>query len=338
MGTDKLRDVVRNMREELQKLGCEVRFETKLSGFQIKNGQISGAVLTHGKTDALFETNYIVLAPGHSARDTFAMLHETGIPMQSKRFAVGARIEHRQSELTRAQYGPFAGHPSLPVPDYKLSAHLPGGRSVFSFCVCPGGLVVAAASEEGLLVTNGMSRYARDEENINGALLVGVGPEDFGNDHPLAGVLYQRELEKRAFAAGGGGFHAPVQRVEDFLLGKKSRGFGDIAPSYRPGVNPADLSACLPPEIIGAMRETLPLFERKIKGFAHPDAVLTGVESRSSSPVRILRGADGQSAVAGLFPCGEGAGYAGGIMSSAVDGIRAAEAVCRSLGAKKIEG
>jgi len=335
VGTDRLRVVVKSLREELLKLGCEIRYETRLVSLTVRDGAVAGARLKKGSDELSLDADRIVLAPGHSARDTFAMLYDLGVPMAQKNFAVGVRIEHRQELFDRAQYGRLAGHSALPVSSYKLSVHLSGGRSVFSFCVCPGGSVVAAASEPGRLVTNGMSEYARDRENINGALLVGVGPADYGDTHPLAGVQYQRKLENDAFILGGGHWHAPAQRVEDFLKHRKSRRFGDVRPSYLPGVTPADLSGCLPEALCGAVREALPLFDRRISGFALPDAVLTGVESRSSSPVRILRGEDGQSPLTGLFPCGEGAGYAGGIMSSAVDGIRAAEAVCRSLGLSK---
>ena len=273
VGTDKLRDVVRNMRQELQQLGCEVRFETRLESLKIKDGRICGAYLSDGKTQALFESGYIVLAPGHSARDTFTMLHG----VRRLRCKASALPSGRVSSTDRLPSPRRSTDPlrrTRPFQCLVISSALICRADARSFpsASAPEEGVVAAASEEGFLVTNGMSRYARDEENINGALLVGVGPEDFGNDHPLAGVQYQRELEKRAFAAGGGGFHAPAQRAEDFLLGRKSRGFGDIHPSYRPGVLPADLSSCLPPDICSAIQQALPLFERKIKGFAYPDA------------------------------------------------------------------
>lgn len=269
----------------------------------------------------------ILLAPGHSARDTFQMLYEAGVPMEAKPFAVGVRIEHRQRDMDAAQYRQYAGHPCLPASTYKLSCHTAAGRGVFSFCVCPGGQVVAAASEPGRVVTNGMSHYARSGENINGGMLVGVTPEDFGTDHPLAGVAWQRQLEEAAFRLGGGGFLAPCQRVEDFLAHRPSTGPGAVLPSYRPGVTWCDLHGCLPSFLTGAMEEALPLLERKLRGYAQPDALLTAVETRSSSPVRILRDESGQSALRGLYPCGEGAGYAGGILSAAADGMRCAEKI-----------
>ena len=245
--------------------------------------------------------------------------------MVQKPFAVGVRIEHRQRDMDAAQYKQYASHPGLPAATYKLSCHLPNGRSAFSFCVCPGGQVVAAASEAGRVVTNGMSEYARDRENINGALLVNVTPEDFGSDHPLAGIAFQRALEERAYALGGSTYAAPCQRVEDFLAHRSSVSCGKVQPSYRPRVVYTDLHACLPSFVAETIELALPLLDRKIHGYAHGDALLTAVESRSSSPVRILRGADGQCNIAGLYPCGEGAGYAGGILSAAADGMRCAE-------------
>ena len=257
-------------------------------------------------------------------------LHALGVKMSPKPFAIGARIEHRQADVDRAQYGRFAGHPALGAADYKLAVHLPGGRSAYTFCMCPGGQVVAAASEAGGVVVNGMSLYARDGENANSALLVNVLPEDFGGDDPLAGVRFQQKWERAAFEAGGGDYRAPAQRVGDFLARRPSEGPGKVTPSYRPGVRWASLDGCLPGFVTDAMREALPLLDRKLKGFAHPDAVLTGVETRSSSPVRIERDADGLSNLRGLYPCGEGAGYAGGIMSAAVDGMKCAEALINS--------
>ena len=267
----------------------------------------------------------VILAVGHSARDTFRMLKDAGAAMSPKPFAIGARIEHRQAWIDRAQYGPAAGHPALGAADYKLAVHLPGGRSVYTFCMCPGGVVVAAASEDGGVVVNGMSLYARDGENANSALLVNVLPGDFGGDDPLAGVRFQQRWERAAFEAGGGDWRAPAQRVGDFLVNRPSGGPGGVTPSYRPGVKWTRIDGCLPGFVTGAMRAALPLLDRKLKGFAHPDAVLTGVETRSSSPVRIERDDACQSNLRALYPCGEGAGYAGGIMSAAVDGIRCAE-------------
>ena len=285
-------------------------------------------VTAEGET---IECGSLILAVGHSARDTFRVLERRGIRLEQKPFSLGARIEHLQQAIDRAQYGRFAGHPELEAADYKLAVHLPGGRGVYTFCMCPGGEVVAAASEEGRVVTNGMSRRARDGVNANSALLVGVGPQDFGGDHPLAGMLWQEKLETLAFEAGGGGYRAPAQRVEDFLHARPSTGFGDVVPSYRPGVTPGSLDSVLPRELTDAMRQGLSMLDARLHGFACPDAVLTGVETRSSSPVRILRGENLQSVtLPGLYPCGEGAGYAGGIVSAAVDGIRCAEEVLRN--------
>ena len=325
IGTDVLREVVRRLREELLSLGCDVRFGHKLAGLDIRSGALAGLTVEGPGGAYPLPCDALVLSPGHSARDTFRMLLDAGVPMAPKPFAIGVRIEHSQAAVSEAQFGP--AWERLPAADYKLACHLPGGRSAFTFCVCPGGQVVAAASEEGRLVTNGMSLRARDGANINGGFLVGVEPADFGSAHPLAGVEFQRRWEEAAFALGGGGFRAPAQTVGDFLAGRASTALGDVAPTYRPGVTPAALDRCLPAFVADTLRGALPLFDRKLKGFAAPGALLTGVETRSSSPVRILRGADLQSPVRGLYPCGEGAGYAGGITSAAVDGIRVAEAV-----------
>lgn len=325
IGTDLLRDVVKAIRLELLELGCDVRFGHRLTGLEIRNGQLT-ALKAQGPQGAYdLPCDALILAPGHSARDTFELLLEAGVPLAPKPFAIGVRIEHAQAALSQAQFGP--AWQRLPAADYKLACHLPDGRSAFTFCVCPGGQVVAAASEEGRLVTNGMSRRARDGANINGGFLVGVGPGDFGSSHPLAGVAFQRRWEEAAFALGGGGFRAPAQTVGDFLSGRASAALGGVAPTYRPGVTPADLRRCLPGYVADTLRSALPLFDRKLRGFASPEALLTGVETRSSSPVRILRGEDLQSPIRGLYPCGEGAGYAGGITSAAVDGVRVAEAV-----------
>ena len=325
IGTDLLRDVVKAIRLELLELGCDVRFGHRLTGLEIRNGQLT-ALKAQGPQGAYdLPCDALILAPGPSARDTFELLLEAGVPLAPKPFAIGVRIEHAQAALSQAQFGP--AWQRLPAADYKLACHLPDGRSAFTFCVCPGGQVVAAASEEGRLVTNGMSRRARDGANINGGFLVGVGPGDFGSSHPLAGVAFQRRWEEAAFALGGGGFRAPAQTVGDFLSGRASAALGGVAPTYRPGVTPADLRRCLPGYVADTLRSALPLFDRKLRGFASPEALLTGVETRSSSPVRILRGEDLQSPIRGLYPCGEGAGYAGGITSAAVDGVRVAEAV-----------
>ena len=325
IGTDVLRDVVKTIRQELIRLGCDVRFGHQLTGLTLREGAVAGLTVEGPQGTYDLPCDALILSPGHSARDTFQMLLEAGVPMEQKPFAIGVRIEHPQSAISLAQFGP--AWERLPAADYKLACHLPNGRSAFTFCVCPGGQVVAAASEEGRLVTNGMSHRARDGKNINGGFLVGVNPADFGSDHPLAGVAFQRRWEEAAFRLGGGSYHAPAQTVKDFLARQASKALGSVEPTYRPGVTPTDLDRCLPDYVTDTLRGALPVFDRKLHGFAAPDSLLTGVETRSSSPVRILRGEDCQSAVRGLYPCGEGAGYAGGITSAAVDGIRVAEAV-----------
>ena len=329
IGTDILRQVVKRIRQELIALGCDVRFGHRLTGLETGEGMLTGVRVEGPQGTYRLDCDALVLAPGHSARDTFAMLHGAGVPMEQKPFAIGVRIEQDQGAISRAQYGP--AWEQLPPSDYKLACHLPTGRSAFTFCVCRGGEVVAAASAPGQVVTNGMSYRARDGKNINGGFLVGVGPEDFsafGSD-PLAGVRFQEQWEHAAFQLGGGNFFAPAQRVEDFLLRKPSQGPGSIRPSYRPGVTWTELDRCLPQAVADTLRGALPLMDRKLRGFACPDGVLTGVETRSSSPVRILRDETLQSALRGLYPCGEGAGYAGGIVSAAVDGIRVAEAIAK---------
>ena len=337
IGTDVLRQVVKAIRLELIRLGCDVRFESQLTAIQTEEGAVRSITVTTDTGNYDLPCDSLILAPGHSARDTFAMLHAMDLPMEQKNFAIGVRIEHRQRDISAAQFGDY--WKDLPPADYKLSCHLPSGRSAFTFCVCPGGEVVAAASDYGQVVTNGMSHRARDGENINGGFLVGVGPEDFPGDDPLAGVRFQEAWELAAWELGTGGaaprwqkdaplFHAPAQTVGDFLAGRPSQGPGQVQPTYRPGVTWSDLTRCPPAYVTDTLREALPIFDRKVHGFAAPDAVLTGVETRSSSPVRILRGEDLQSTgLRGLYPCGEGAGYAGGIMSAAVDGVRVAEAV-----------
>lgn len=328
IGTDYLRQVVRNLRCEIIRLGGEVRFESKLDGIFAENGKIVGASVNGERID----TDHLVLAIGHSARDSFEMLHRAGVYMEQKPFSIGARIEHRQKRVNRAQYGAAAEHPALGAADYKLSCHLPDGRAAYTFCMCPGGQVVAAASEEGGVAVNGMSLFARDGENANSALLVSVGPSDYGADDPLAGVRFQRKWEKAAFEVGGGDYRAPAQKVGDFLSGKPSQEGGGVAPSYRPNVCWTSLEKCLPDYVIADMKAAIGIFDRKLKGFADPDAVLTGVETRSSSPVRICRNEKLQSKnLGGLYPCGEGAGYAGGILSAAVDGIKCAEALILSV-------
>ena len=328
IGTDVLRRVVKSMREELLSLGGQVRFGHQLVGLNTQQGTLLSVDIQNGQQAYQLPCNALILAPGHSARDTFSMLYEAGVPMEQKSFAIGVRIEHSQEAVSRAQFGP--AWDKLPAADYKLACHLPSGRSAFTFCVCPGGQVVAAASELGQVVTNGMSLHARDGANINGGFLVGITPEDFPGDHPLDGVRFQEQWEQAAWNIGGGNALAPAQRVEDFLEERPSKGPGSIHPTYRPGVVWGTLNGVLPQYVLDTLKDALPIFDRKLHGFAHPDAVLTGVETRSSSPVRILRGADYQSpALSGLYPCGEGAGYAGGITSAAVDGIKVAEALIR---------
>ncbi|MEA4894451.1 MAG: hypothetical protein VB064_04235 [Oscillospiraceae bacterium] len=325
VGTDILRDVVKNIRQELITLGCDIRFESRLSGLNIKNKELS-AVIVETK-DGTYEMpcDALILAPGHSARDTFEMLCAEGIPMEQKAFAIGVRVEHRQEAISVSQYGGFAE--MLPPADYKLACHLPNGRSAFTFCVCPGGEVVAAASEAERLVTNGMSLRARGGENINAGFLVGVNPSDFMSKHPLGGMRFQEAWENRAYILGGGDYRAPIQTIGDFMSKRASAKLGSVEPTYRPGIKPADLRDCLPEYVSDTLFGAIPVFERSLRGFADPDALMTGIETRSSSPVRILRGDNFQTDVRGIFPCGEGAGYAGGITSAAVDGIKVAEAV-----------
>lgn len=332
VGTDYLYRVLQGLRAELLSLGADIRFSHQLTDLQQEEGRLTGLTVSSPEGTYCLPCRQLILCPGHSARDTFFMLHRRGVAMEAKPFAVGVRIEHRQADCDAAQYRALAGHPGLSAATYQLSCHLPGGRGVFSFCVCPGGEVVAAASEAEQVVTNGMSAFARDRENINGGLLVGVTPEDFGGtDDPLAGVAFQRRLEAAAYALGGGGYRAPAQRVEDFLAGRPSAGPGRVAPSYRPGVTWTDLRRCLPAFVADAIAEALPILGRKLRGYDSPDAVLTAVESRSSSPIRIPRDETYQSSLRGLYPCGEGAGYAGGILSAAADGMRCAEQLCASL-------
>ena len=332
VGTDYLHVTLQNLRRDLLALGADIRFESQLTDLHVENGALTSITVTGPDGSYTLPCRHLVLCPGHSARDTFEMLHARGVPMEAKPFAVGVRIEQRQADCDAAQYKQYAGHPGLPVSTYKLSCHLPGGRSAFSFCVCPGGEVVAAASEENRVVTNGMSEFARDKENINGALLVNVTPEDFGGDNsPLAGIAFQRKLEDDAYTLGGGRYFAPAQRVEDFLARRPSTGPGRVKPSYRPGVTWTDLHQCLPPFVTETLEQALPILGQKLAGYDQPDAVLTAVESRSSSPVRIPRDETYQSAIHGLYPCGEGAGYAGGILSAAADGMRCAEQICQCI-------
>jgi uncharacterized protein len=336
IGTFRLVGVVEKMRAELQALGAEVRFGARVSDVLIEAGQVRGVTLATGEQ---LRADHVVLALGHSARDTFAMLNARGVFMEAKPFSVGFRIEHPQSLIDKARFGASAGHPILGAADYKLVHHAGNGRSVYSFCMCPGGTVVAATSEPERVVTNGMSQYSRNERNANAGIVVGIAPQDYRQDglaagpvNPLDGLAFQRRWESRAFELGGGGYHAPGQLVGDFIRGQRSTEFGAVLPSYKPGVRLGDLATSLPEYVITAIREALPAFERQIKGFSLPDAVLTGVETRTSSPLRITRGKDWQSLnVKGLYPAGEGAGYAGGIMSAGVDGIEVAEAVGRAM-------
>ena len=328
VGTDRLHIALKSLRARLLELGTDIRFESRLSDIRTVDGEVTAITVDGPEGTYSLPCRHVVLALGHSARDTFEMLYRQGVPMEAKPFAVGVRIEHRQSDMDFAQYRTCAGHPGLPASSYKLSCHLPEGRAAYSFCVCPGGQVVAAASEEHRLVTNGMSEFARDKENINGALLVNVTPVDFGGDkHPLAGIAFQRRLEEAAFALGGSGYRAPCQRVGDFLAHRASVRCGRVKPSYRPGVTYTNLRHCLPDFICDTLEGALPILGKKLLGYADPDALLTAVETRSSSPVRLPRDAAYQSATRGLFPCGEGAGYAGGILSAAADGMRCAESI-----------
>ena len=331
IGTDELQKTVRGLREEIVRLGGQVRFEHCVTELLVQSGQVTGLRVRTPEGEQEIACRQVILAIGHSARDTVETLHRQGLIMEQKPFAVGVRIEHPRRMIDQSQYGPAAGHPALGAADYKLHCRPDTGRGVFTFCMCPGGVVMAAASEEGGVVVNGMSEHARAGDNSNSALLVGVQPGDFGDGHPLAGFGFQRRMEQAAYALGGGGYRAPAQLVEDFLRGRASVRLGDVTPSYRPGVTLTDLHACLPDFVSRSLAGALPMLGRQLHGFDRPDAVLTGVESRSSSPVRILRDAAGQSSVAGVFPCGEGAGYAGGIMSAAVDGLRCAEWVLAAL-------
>ncbi|MEG5000469.1 NAD(P)/FAD-dependent oxidoreductase [Microcoleus sp. B4-D4] len=328
IGTFKLVGIVQTMRAKIESLGGEIRFQTRVEDIHIENGKVQGLTLASGEYIA---SNYIVLAVGHSARDTFEMLFSRGVYIEAKPFSIGFRVEHPQQLIDRCRFGDRAAHKLLGAADYKLVHHCQNGRSVYSFCMCPGGLVVAAASEPGRLVTNGMSQYSRNERNANSGIVVGITPEDYPG-HPLAGIEFQRRLEERAFELGGGTYNAPGQLVGDFLANRPSTALGSVQPSYTPGVVMTDLSESLPDFAIAAIREALPAFDKQIKGFAMDDAVLTGVETRTSSPIRIKRREDYQSLnTEGLYPAGEGAGYAGGILSAGIDGIKVAEAVALSI-------
>ena len=343
IGTFRLVTMVESMRATIESLGGEVRFGSRVDDLLIDTDvagarQLRGVMLASGEQ---IRTDHVVLAVGHSARDTFAMLHARGVYLEAKAFSIGFRVEHPQSIIDRARFGAQAGHPLLGAADYKLVHHASNGRAVYSFCMCPGGTVVAAMSEPGRVVTNGMSQYSRNERNANAAIVVGIDPVDFapydstpdqGGGSPLAGIALQRALESQAYVLGGENYNAPGQLVGDFLAGRPSREFGEVLPSFKPGVTLGSLDGALPAYAIEAIREAMPAFERQIKGFALHDAVFTGVETRTSSPIRIRRDDSLQSLnTRGLYPAGEGAGYAGGILSAGVDGIRVAEAVARSI-------
>ncbi|MBC8745511.1 putative FAD-dependent dehydrogenase [Paraburkholderia sp. WC7.3g] len=328
IGTFRLVSMVEKMRAMIHELGGEVRFETRVEDIDIDHGQVRGLTLSTGET---LLCDHVVLAVGHSARDTFQMLYDRGVHVEAKPFSLGFRIEHPQGVIDRSRFGKFAGHKELGAADYKVVHHCSNGRAVYSFCMCPGGTVVAATSEPGRVVTNGMSQYSRAERNANAGIVVGITPDDYPGG-PLAGIAFQRKWEERAFELGGGNYMAPGQLVGDFIAGRPSTSLGSVVPSYKPGVRPTDLSTALPDYAIEAIREALPQMEKKIAGFAMHDAVLTGVETRTSSPVRVRRGDDYQSInVKGLYPAGEGAGYAGGIYSAAIDGIEVAEAVALKI-------
>jgi len=330
IGTFKLVSMIEQMRESIIALGGEIRFSQRVERLNLEDGRVRGVVLAGG---GQLRSDHVVLAVGHSARDTFETLHEQGVYIEAKPFSIGFRAEHPQSLIDACRFGPQAGHPILGAADYKLVHHCRNGRSVYSFCMCPGGTVVAATSEPGRVVTNGMSQYSRNERNANSAIVVGITPEDYPGG-PLAGIEFQRQLESHAFELGGGDYNAPGQLVGDFIARRASTAFGGVQPSYKPGVTLGALDSSLPAYAIDAIREALPAFDRQIRGYAMQDAVLTGVETRTSSPVRIKRGDDFQSInTPGLYPAGEGAGYAGGILSAGVDGIKVAEAVALSLSA-----
>ena len=328
IGTFRLVSMVEKMRASIIELGGEIRFSQRVDDFDIQDGQVTGLTLSSGEK---IQSRHIAIAIGHSARDTFQVLHDKGVYIEAKPFSVGFRIEHRQSVIDEARFGRNAGNEILGAADYKLVHHCKNGRSVYSFCMCPGGTVVAATSEEKRVVTNGMSQYSRNERNANSAVVVGIDPSDYPGG-PLAGLDFQRQLESRAYVMGGENYNAPAQRVGDFLKGKPSKALGGVQPSYTPGITLTDLSTSLPDFCIDALREAIPAFNRKIKGFAAEDALLTGVETRTSAPINIKRDHSFQSInTKGLFPGGEGAGYAGGIMSAAIDGIKIAEAMALSL-------
>lgn len=324
IGTDKLRGVIKNIRQEIIRLGGQIRFETCLTSLEIKQEKIKAIILNNQERLLVDD---LILAIGHSARDTYRMLHDHKLTMSAKAFSVGLRIEHRAEMINKSRYGAYYKHQKLGPARYKLVEHLKNNRSVYTFCMCPGGYVMAATSELEMVVVNGMSKYAQEGDNSNSALLVPVTPADFYSEHPLAGIEFQRQWEQAAYLAGGSNYSAPVQLVGDFLEGQESACLGGVTPSYQPGTKLTSLDSCLPAYVLESIREALPLMDKKIKGFAHPEAILTGVETRSSSPVRLERNEKCESSVLGIYPAGEGAGYAGGIVSSAIDGLRVAEII-----------
>jgi hypothetical protein len=326
IGTDKLRSIVKNMRENIINLGGEVRFETTLTDIKINDGKVVAAIMNRKEE---IPTDDIIIAIGHSARDTYEMLLQKKLNIVQKDFSIGVRIEHTAEMINKSQYDTFYNHPSLPTGRYKLVSHSEKNRSVYTFCMCPGGYVVAATSEDKQVVTNGMSEYAQDGKNSNSALLVPITTQDFESNHPLAGVEFQRKWEKLAYITGGSNFSAPIQLVGDFLKGNPSTAIKSIKPTYLPGVKPGNLSECLPKYVIESLREALPRLDQKINGFAHPDAVLTGVETRTTAPIRMTRNENMESNIQGIYPAGEGAGYAGGIVSSAIDGLRVGESILK---------
>jgi uncharacterized FAD-dependent dehydrogenase len=327
IGTDKLRRIIMAMRQYLKEQGAEFHFQAKVTGVQVCQRHLAAVVVNHQEE---IEAPLLLLGPGNSARDTYRMLGEAGVAMESKPFAIGLRVEHPQGLIDRIQYGSSAGHPRLPPAEYQLTYGTSQGRSVYSFCMCPGGAVIAASSERGGLATNGMSFFARNSRWANSALVVQVGPEDFGTPGPFAGVEFQRRWEEKAFRLGGENYYAPAQGLSEFLEGRAPSLLGKT--SFRPGITPARLEECLPAFAVEGLREAFPYFNRKMRGFAAPEAVLLGIESRTSAPLRILRGEDGQSVnVRGLYPIGEGSGYAGGIVSSALDGLKAAEVILKQI-------
>ncbi len=331
IGTDKLKEVVKNIRKNIINLGGEIRFNSRLNGIKLKNNQVCTVKVNSDYSNEYeIETDNVILAIGHSARDTFEYLNNLGVKMEAKAFSVGVRIEHSRKLIDKSRYGKFYNHPSLSAADYKLSTHLKSGRGVYTFCMCPGGTVVGAASEKGCLVTNGMSEFARDKQNSNSAVLVGITPKDFNGESVLAGVEYQRRIERKAFELGGGDYTAPIQLLGDFLKQISSSNLGDVLPSYKPGFKLTDISSCFPSYVSESIRYAIAEMDKQLNGFSCYDAIITAAETRSSSPLRILRDEKFESVnIKGLYPCGEGAGYAGGIVSAAVDGIKCAESILK---------